>query len=244
LQTSQGQGRETRSNIGDLFPAARAKLIDRVIVSTDDEPAIERLAAALEPHGLIAPGTTRPGPVAARVAEKLGLPHPVSSATASASAQPFRQREALALARFGLDLLADSDRIRGLAPDEYAVADFHAANAERQRTWPHSLLTTSTHDTKRSGDVRARITVIAADCAALQPFARTAFAKSAAWPTGMRVSFDGWITATGFFSWAARVIGEIDVRNARICTNISASSPTGRRLENISSDSTNVRIRR
>ena len=60
------------------------------------------------------------------------------------------------------------------------------------------------------------------------PFARTAFAKSAAWPTGMRVSFDGWITATGFFSSAARVIGEIDVRNARICG--SRSSPySGRR---------------
>ena len=50
----------------------------------------------------------------------------------------------------------------GGEPERYgrAVADFHAANAERQRTWPHSLLTTSTHDTKRSGDVRARITVL------------------------------------------------------------------------------------
>ena len=34
---------------------------------------------------------------------------------------------------------------------------FHAANGERQRRWPDSLLATSTHDTKRSEDVRARL---------------------------------------------------------------------------------------
>jgi (1->4)-alpha-D-glucan 1-alpha-D-glucosylmutase len=37
------------------------------------------------------------------------------------------------------------------------VAGFHAANAERRARWPASMLTTSTHDTKRSEDVRARL---------------------------------------------------------------------------------------
>jgi (1->4)-alpha-D-glucan 1-alpha-D-glucosylmutase len=37
------------------------------------------------------------------------------------------------------------------------VAQFHAANAERAERFPHNLLITQTHDTKRSGDVRARI---------------------------------------------------------------------------------------
>ncbi len=37
---------------------------------------------------------------------------------------------------------------------------FHAANVERQMRWPHSLLATSTHDTKRSEDVRARISAL------------------------------------------------------------------------------------
>jgi (1->4)-alpha-D-glucan 1-alpha-D-glucosylmutase len=37
------------------------------------------------------------------------------------------------------------------------VGRFHAANAERARRFPHNLLITQTHDTKRSGDVRARI---------------------------------------------------------------------------------------
>jgi len=41
-----------------------------------------------------------------------------------------------------------------------SVAEFHRANAERQRDWPHTMLTTSTHDTKRSEDVRARIDVL------------------------------------------------------------------------------------
>ena len=42
-----------------------------------------------------------------------------------------------------------------------SVADFHAANAERARRFPRNLLVTSTHDTKRSGDARARIGALA-----------------------------------------------------------------------------------
>jgi (1->4)-alpha-D-glucan 1-alpha-D-glucosylmutase len=38
-----------------------------------------------------------------------------------------------------------------------SVAELHAANAERAERFPHGLLVTQTHDTKRSGDVRARI---------------------------------------------------------------------------------------
>ena len=38
--------------------------------------------------------------------------------------------------------------------------EFHAANQERGRRWPHTMLTTGTHDSKRSEDVRARINVL------------------------------------------------------------------------------------
>jgi (1->4)-alpha-D-glucan 1-alpha-D-glucosylmutase len=38
-----------------------------------------------------------------------------------------------------------------------SVADFHRQAAERLANWPHTFLTTSTHDTKRSEDVRIRI---------------------------------------------------------------------------------------
>ncbi|MDV3239196.1 MAG: malto-oligosyltrehalose synthase [Gammaproteobacteria bacterium] len=38
-----------------------------------------------------------------------------------------------------------------------SVAAFHRASQERQRRWPRAMLTTSTHDSKRSEDVRARL---------------------------------------------------------------------------------------
>jgi (1->4)-alpha-D-glucan 1-alpha-D-glucosylmutase len=42
-----------------------------------------------------------------------------------------------------------------------SVADFHRANAGRAARFPRGLLVTQTHDTKRSGDVRARIGALA-----------------------------------------------------------------------------------
>ncbi|PYK54585.1 MAG: malto-oligosyltrehalose synthase, partial [Verrucomicrobia bacterium] len=41
-----------------------------------------------------------------------------------------------------------------------SVEAFHERNIDRQRNWPATLLATSTHDTKRSEDVRARIVAI------------------------------------------------------------------------------------
>jgi (1->4)-alpha-D-glucan 1-alpha-D-glucosylmutase len=41
-----------------------------------------------------------------------------------------------------------------------SLSSFHQQNIERQAHWPESLLATSTHDTKRSEDVRARINVL------------------------------------------------------------------------------------
>ena len=70
----------------------------RCIVSIEDEPAIERLASALSLGGLIAPGRDRSAAVAARIAEKLGIAHPISPATAALGANRVRQREALAAA--------------------------------------------------------------------------------------------------------------------------------------------------
>lgn len=47
-------------------------------------------------------------------------------------------------------------------PEEFGVSltAFHKGNSQRREAWPYSLLTTSTHDTKRSEDVRARINVL------------------------------------------------------------------------------------
>ena len=68
----------------------------RAILSTEDEPGIERLAAAERVDGIIAPGIDWPVAIAARVAERLGLPHPISSETAMLSTSKLRQRERFA----------------------------------------------------------------------------------------------------------------------------------------------------
>ena len=41
-----------------------------------------------------------------------------------------------------------------------SVSEFHEDNRERAEHWPRSMLSTSTHDTKRSEDVRARLDVL------------------------------------------------------------------------------------
>jgi (1->4)-alpha-D-glucan 1-alpha-D-glucosylmutase len=50
----------------------------------------------------------------------------------------------------------------GGEPESFGVSvpAFHRLNAERLERWPHSLLSTSTHDTKRSEDVRSRISAL------------------------------------------------------------------------------------
>jgi (1->4)-alpha-D-glucan 1-alpha-D-glucosylmutase len=47
-------------------------------------------------------------------------------------------------------------------PGRFGVspAEFHRLNAAAQRDWPESMLATSTHDTKRSEDVRLRISLL------------------------------------------------------------------------------------
>ena len=50
----------------------------------------------------------------------------------------------------------------GGEPDRFGVSvpEFHRENAARAEGWPFSMLSSSTHDTKRSEDVRARISVL------------------------------------------------------------------------------------
>jgi (1->4)-alpha-D-glucan 1-alpha-D-glucosylmutase len=50
----------------------------------------------------------------------------------------------------------------GGSPDTFGIPldEFHDFNKKRAALWPHTLNTTSTHDTKRGEDVRARINVL------------------------------------------------------------------------------------
>ena len=57
--------------------------------------------------------------------------------------------------------LASLNEVGGEA-DQFGVtpAVFHSLNWEHRESWPHTMLATSTHDSKRSEDVRARINVL------------------------------------------------------------------------------------
>jgi biotin carboxylase len=68
----------------------------RAIISTEDEQGIERLAGAERVEGIIAPGIDWPVGIAARVAERMGLPHPIDAATAGLAVSKQKQRERLA----------------------------------------------------------------------------------------------------------------------------------------------------
>jgi len=71
---------------------------ERAVVSTDDEPALERLARARDVDGIVSPGADWTVGVAARIAERIGLPHPIDAATSAIATSKARQRERLAAA--------------------------------------------------------------------------------------------------------------------------------------------------
>lgn len=50
----------------------------------------------------------------------------------------------------------------GGAPQRFgrSPAEFHAANLQRAEHWPHTMLCTATHDTKRGEDARVRVSVL------------------------------------------------------------------------------------
>lgn len=71
---------------------------ERALVSSEDEEAIDRLARAREVAGLVSPGADWPVAIAARVAARLGLSHPIDARTALLATSKLRQRDAFAAA--------------------------------------------------------------------------------------------------------------------------------------------------
>jgi biotin carboxylase len=65
----------------------------RALVSTEDEEGIDRLAEAESVEGLIAPGIDWPVAIAARIAQRRGVTHPVSPETAVLATSKLKQRE-------------------------------------------------------------------------------------------------------------------------------------------------------
>jgi biotin carboxylase len=76
------------------FPVAD----ERAVLSSEDEEAIDRLARARAIDGIVSPGADWPVGIAARVAERLGLAHPIDARTGALVTSKARQREAFAAA--------------------------------------------------------------------------------------------------------------------------------------------------
>jgi len=70
----------------------------RALISVEDEQAVEHLATADPVDGAIAPGIDWPVAIAARVADRLGISHPITPETALLATSKLRQRERFAQA--------------------------------------------------------------------------------------------------------------------------------------------------
>jgi len=81
---------------GDPLAQGFAFATERAVISSEDEQSVERLARARSVDGLISPGADWPVGIAARVAEHLGVPHPIDGATAVLATTKTRQRERFA----------------------------------------------------------------------------------------------------------------------------------------------------
>ena len=71
---------------------------ERAVISSEDEEAVDRLARARDVDGIVSPGADWPVGIAARVAERIGLAHPITARTGSIVTSKARQREAFAAA--------------------------------------------------------------------------------------------------------------------------------------------------
>jgi biotin carboxylase len=76
------------------FPLAT----ERAVLSSEDEEGIDRLARARGVDGIVSPGADWPVAIAARVAGRIGLPHPIDARTGTLATSKARQREAFAAA--------------------------------------------------------------------------------------------------------------------------------------------------
>jgi biotin carboxylase len=93
LEAARGRGLHVIAV--DRDPAAPGfRVADRrAIISAEDEPQIDRLAGAERVDGIIAPGIDFPVAIAARVAKRYSLPHPLAPETALVATSKVRQRE-------------------------------------------------------------------------------------------------------------------------------------------------------
>jgi (1->4)-alpha-D-glucan 1-alpha-D-glucosylmutase len=133
------------------------------------EPVSEADVAA-ESEAISAASERRPDPDADRLFRFLRdvLLQPVAGGAEAELCARFQQLTGPVMAKgvedttfYVFNRLASLNEVGG-HPDEFgmSVNEFHEAMAEAQAAWPSAMLATSTHDTKRSEDVRARLALL------------------------------------------------------------------------------------
>ena len=156
LPGDQAANRAAVVELAAHLPVYRTYVTD--VVSADDRMVIGQAAAA-----------ARPALDAARAA---GLDRLVAAllleAPAPEAVRRFQQLSGPAMAK-GVEDTALYRDTRLVCRNEVGgnlgvfgrpVAELHQANIDREARWPQSMLATSTHDTKRGEDVRARLAVL------------------------------------------------------------------------------------
>jgi biotin carboxylase len=98
LEAARGRGLHVVAADRDPQALGFEHADERAVISTDDEPALERLARARQVDGVISPGADWAVGVAARISERMGLAHPLDAATATIATSKARQRECFAQA--------------------------------------------------------------------------------------------------------------------------------------------------
>ena len=162
LPGEEDGGRAAVVELAAHYPVYRTYVTDRS--SPDDRAVVAAARAASSPPS--GGATSSPEPVGAaldRLAAALRLDQPAWDAV-----RRFQQLTSAAMAK-GVEDTACYRDTRMVARNEVggdltrfgrSVAEFHQANAEREARWPRAMLATSTHDTKRGEDVRARLAVL------------------------------------------------------------------------------------
>jgi (1->4)-alpha-D-glucan 1-alpha-D-glucosylmutase len=125
------------------LPEGRSALDTAVSVAIAHRPDLAELVGVIAGTMLGDPQ----GPLATRVQQTSGM----VTAKGVEDTAFYRYNRFVALNEVG----GDPDRF-GVTP-----AEFHVRCAGRVASWPHTMTTLSTHDTKRSEDVRARLAVLA-----------------------------------------------------------------------------------
>jgi len=157
LPGDQAANRAAVVELAASLPVYRTYVAGRV---TDADRAV--VAAARDA------ATSRLDPAGRRALARLAAALLLESPAGAPAVRRFQQLSGPAMAK-GVEDTALYRDTRLLARNEVGgdlgsfgrpVAELHAANAERAARWPASMLATSTHDSKRGEDVRARLAVL------------------------------------------------------------------------------------